>query len=207
MAESDDSTAKKNWKNAEWKKTLDFKAKTLAYGTHFHCMSHHLSADKYEKRDRWFTYALTFSTALGSAGVGSMITSLVSKSNDPRVKGTAAGLLLVSTLTTAFVTHLNSTNHSPAKKQDLHNKAAYRKEKLSHKVLAWSDAVLNPETDADDKDMLNTYEEFLDEQLKIQEECVSSEDDTFKAVHKQLSPKWKELGQKLGKFFPEDKTE
>ena len=207
MAENDDSTAKKNWKNDKWKKTLDFKAKTLAFDTHFHCMSHHLSADKYEKLDRRFTYALTFSTALGSAGVGSMITSLVTKSNNPWVKGTAAGLLLVSTLTTTFVTHLNSTNHSPAKKQDLHNKAAYRIKKLSHKVDAWSDAVLNPETDADDKNMLNTYKEFLDEQLKIQEECVSSEDDTFEAVHKQLPPKWKELGKKLGKFFPEDKTE
>lgn len=72
-------------------------------------------------------------------------------------------------------------------------------------VEAWSDAKLNK--GVPDADLLSEYQEFVCENSKIEEECIRSEDCTFAQVRANLSPKWKNLGDRLKKFVPKSEAE
>ena len=191
--------------NADWKKTLHYNVKSIAYSLNFHSMAHHISANHYEEVDRRITYLEAVATTLSSACAGSLMTSFMDNSKNTRMKMFASALTLTAATTSSLIANLNSTEHSPAKKQARHKRGADRKRELCKKIDAWCNAALNPHASDDDLQHLETYNKFIAEQRKIDEECLRTEDWTFSQVHDQLAPQWKELGKRLEKFVP-DKT-
>ena len=109
---------------------------------------------------------------------------------------------ITSTVVTEAIAKINGSDHAPGKKKALHHEAAYRLRELRGHV-----EYLLEDMEENRPDLVEKFKEFLGEQTKIEAECIESESWTFPQVHKELSPRWKKLGEKLGKFFPNKESQ
>ncbi|XP_077869954.1 uncharacterized protein LOC144362684 [Saccoglossus kowalevskii] len=170
--------------NNNWREEFRDLGWHIADKARFHAVSHHISADWYERLNNCLTYTSVILGSCSTIGAGSLLTDYVKE--NPDHKNTAILVAAATGIIQAAITTLNSSEYAPKKLRDDHLKAAVELQEFREKLKVWYRVdINNPDMTVDmtKKD----YDRFLDTKKKIESDFIKSENWTWKKVNFEIS--------------------
>ncbi|XP_070580064.1 uncharacterized protein [Ptychodera flava] len=166
------------------KQKLSKLAWKLADKARFHAVSHHVSADWYERLDRYTTYTSYFLGACSIVGSGSLLTETF-KDKDPSYKRGAVIISVAANVIQAMITSLNDSSYAPKRVSEEHRKAAVELQDFRGRLdffrVKIDDGRMSVEM------LQEEYSRFLEEKKNIEGGFIKSENWTFPQVHQEIS--------------------